>query len=87
MLEEQDPTRTMEIKGQQVPTKRYQLYWSGLGRYEPKTAEELARLRASRKHGKTAREDKRWAAANPLLAWMERQQRQGQGRDSDSPAR
>ncbi len=28
LLDEKHPTKTMEIKGQQVPCKRYQLYWS-----------------------------------------------------------
>jgi hypothetical protein len=73
MLEEKDPERRMEIRGQKVPCKRFQLYWSSLDVMEPRTAEELAALRASREQGKARRAEKKWAADNPLLAWAERQ--------------
>jgi hypothetical protein len=72
LLREKHPTRTVEVRGRQVPVGKYELCWSALECYEPKTAEELARLRATRERRRQERQEERWAAANPLLAWAER---------------
>jgi hypothetical protein len=76
MLLEPHPTRTIEVRGQQVHPHRYSLCWAGYELYEPKTAEQLASLRVNRERGKAEREEKRWAAENPLLAWAERANQQ-----------
>jgi hypothetical protein len=55
LLDEKHPTQTMEIKGQRVPVKRFQLYCSSMDVMEPHTAEELADLRASREQKKAER--------------------------------
>jgi hypothetical protein len=65
----------IEVRGQLVAPHRYSLCWAAIERYEPHTAEDLARLRESREQRKTQLEEKRWAEANPLLSWAERQQR------------
>jgi hypothetical protein len=67
-LHEQHPTRKLEVKGKIVPAPRYSLCWSALELYAPKTAEELAALRANREQNREARADTRFAAENPLLA-------------------
>lgn len=72
LLDEKHPTKTLEVRGAKVPTRRYQLYWSALELYEPRSAEQLAELRASRERGKAQREEKKWALENPLLAWAEK---------------
>jgi hypothetical protein len=71
MLQAPHPTRTLEIRGQQVPCPRYSLCWSALERYEPLPAEKLAALRTTRERKKAERAEKRWAEAYPLLAWTE----------------
>jgi hypothetical protein len=68
MLREPDLTRTVEIRGQQAHPHRYSVCFAPFELYHPQTAEQLAALRASREKGKRAREDKRWAEQNPLLA-------------------
>jgi hypothetical protein len=82
LLLEPDPVRTIEVRGEQVHPHRYALCWAPLELYEPKTAEQLAALRASRERGKAARAAKRWAEENPLLAWAEgaRQEEEERGR-------
>ena len=75
MLHEPHPTRSLEVRGKQVPCPRYSVCWSPLERYEPRTAEELAALRASRERKKAERDEKKWAADHPLLAWAEAVQR------------
>ena len=65
-----DGEATLEVAGRQVPTKRYQLYWSALELYEPHSAEELAQMRESREQRKAARERKRWTEENPLFDWL-----------------
>jgi hypothetical protein len=68
LLLEPHPTRTIEVRGQMVHPHRYSLCWAGYELYTPKTAEDLARLRASRERKKAERADQAWAEANPLLA-------------------
>jgi len=38
--------------------------------YEPKSAEDLAALRATRERKKEERADKKFAEDNPLFTWM-----------------
>ncbi|HEY7330654.1 MAG TPA: hypothetical protein VH592_23645 [Gemmataceae bacterium] len=71
LLREPHPARTIEVRGQQVPCPHYCVCWSPLERYEPRSAEQLAALRASRERNKAEREQKKWAADHPLLAWAE----------------
>ena len=78
MLLEPHPTRTIEVGGKLVHPHRYSLCWAPIETYHPKSAEELAALRASRERGKQERADKKWAEENPLLAWAERQARDGE---------
>jgi hypothetical protein len=80
LLHERHPTRTVEVHGRQVPVGRYELCWSALERYEPRSAEQLAQLRATRERRRQERQDELWAEQNPLLAWAERAGRQ------DTPA-
>jgi hypothetical protein len=82
MLLEPHPARGFEHKGQWCPYHRYSLCWAPFGRYEPKTADQLAARRATRQRKKAEREEKQWAKENPLLAWAEavrRQERQAEG--------
>jgi hypothetical protein len=76
MLYEPHPTAGFEHAGQWCPYHRYSLCWAPFELYHPRSAENLARLRASRERGKQERTDKKWAAENPLLAWAERQQQE-----------
>jgi hypothetical protein len=84
LLHEPHPARTIAVQGQQVPCPRYSLCWSTLERYEPRSAEQLAALRVRRERNKAEREEKKWAAEHPLLAWAEAIQREetaeGKGR-------
>jgi hypothetical protein len=73
LLHEPHPTRQFEIKGQMVAAARWTLVWSSIERYEPRSAEDLARLRTSRERGKAERKAERWAEENPLLAFAKRQ--------------
>jgi hypothetical protein len=72
LLREKHPTRTVEVRGQKMPADKYELCWSALERYEPRSAEQLAQLRATRDRRRQERQDERWAAENPLLAWAEK---------------
>ncbi len=76
LLQEPHPTRTIEVQGRQVPCPRYSLCWSSLERYAPRSAEQLAALRASRERKKAERAEKKWVEENPLLAWAEAVQRE-----------
>jgi hypothetical protein len=68
LLHEKHPTRTVEIRGEQVPVGRYELVWGALEEYHPKTAEQLSALRVSREAGKERRADAAFVEKNPLLA-------------------
>lgn len=73
LLHEKHPTKTIEVRGQQVPVGRYELCWSALGLYQPRSAEELAKLRAYRAQRKAEREAAAEREANPLFTvWAER---------------
>ena len=87
MLFEAHPYKTMEVRGQIVPVGRYELCWSAVDIYRPKSADQLGALRESRERGKTARDEKRWAEANPLLAWAERHDSEEKKIDGESPQR
>ena len=76
LLEEKHPKRTVEVRGKQVPVGRYELCWSALERYEPRSAEQLAQRRATRQRLRQERDERRWAEENPLLAWAEKAGRQ-----------
>jgi hypothetical protein len=67
MLLEPHPTRGFEHRGQWCPTHRYSLCWAGYERYHPKTAEELASLRATREQNKAEREVQKWRDEHPLF--------------------
>jgi hypothetical protein len=68
LLQEKHPTRTVEVRGQRVPVDRYELCWSALELYEPKSAEELAASRATRERKAEARAVTHAMEANPLFA-------------------
>ncbi len=87
LLQQKHPTRTVEIRGQRVPVNRYELCWSALELYHPKTAEELAQLRATRERRSQERQDKRWTEENPLLAWAERVNQQDSPMEDESKGR
>jgi hypothetical protein len=72
MLREPHPTRGFQHQGQFCHYHRYSLCWVPYELYQPRTAEQLAALRAARGRTKAARAEKEWAAANPLLAWAEK---------------
>jgi hypothetical protein len=69
MLLEPHPTQGFHHQGRWCPYHRYSLCWAPYDQYRPKTAEQLAARRATRERKKAAREEKRWAEDNPLLAW------------------
>jgi hypothetical protein len=46
--------------------------WCETRLYTPKTAEDLAVLRATRERTKAEREERKFQEENPLLAWLER---------------
>jgi hypothetical protein len=68
LLHETHPTKTLEIKGKLVPSPRWELCWSALELYKPKSAEGLAALLVSRESGRETREDRQFAEEHPLLA-------------------
>jgi hypothetical protein len=76
LLDEPHPTRTVEFRDRKVPVAKYELCWSALELYHPKTAEQLAALRASRERGKAVREERKFQEENPLLAWADRQRQE-----------
>jgi hypothetical protein len=73
MLFEPHPTRGFERGGQFCRCHRYSLCWSGYELYRPRSAEQLASLRAGREHGRAERAAKKWAEDHPLLAWAEKE--------------
>ena len=68
LLREKHPTRTVEVRGRQVPVDRYELCWSALHLYEPKSAESLAALRRTRERRAEERAVAEAVRANPLFA-------------------
>ncbi|HWG42857.1 MAG TPA: hypothetical protein VN688_08740 [Gemmataceae bacterium] len=76
MLWEPHSSKGFEQSGTFCHYYRYSLCWAPYERYQPKSAEQLVALRASRQRKKTEREDKKWAADHPLLAWAEAVQRE-----------
>ena len=68
MLLESHPTRGFEHQGKWCPVHRYSLCFAPYELYTPKTAEQLAVLRASRERRKAERENKKWAEEHPLFA-------------------
>jgi hypothetical protein len=80
MLLEPHPTRTIEVAGKHVHPHRYSLCWAPIEIYHPRSAEQLAALRASRERGKQEREQKKWAEENPLWALSEQQATEEEGR-------
>lgn len=70
-LHEPHSTRGFESNGTWTPYPRYCVCWSALELYNPKSAEQLANLRASRERGKTERERRSWAEENPLFTGLE----------------
>lgn len=82
LLDEKHPTKCVEVKGERVPCGRYEVAWAALERYTPRTAVELASLRASRERKAVEREELRFRAQEPLWAWVEEQRREGgEGRE------
>lgn len=82
LLEEKHPTKTLEVKGQQVPVGRYELCWSALEQYHPRSAESLAAAREKREEKAVERQ----AEENPLFAdqvrsgeWRPEKKRRGRG--------
>lgn len=61
MLLEPHPTRGFVHRGQFCHYHRYSLCWSSFELYHPKTANQLAALRASRERNKADRAEKKWA--------------------------
>jgi hypothetical protein len=78
LLHEPHPTRTIEVRGQQVRCPRYSLCWSALDLYEPRSAEQLATARVKREQRATEKE----VQANPLFA---EQIRSGEWRAEKKP--
>jgi hypothetical protein len=73
MLKEPHPTMRIEVKGRQVPPHRYSLCWAAIETYTPRSAEALAKTRATRERNKAAREEQTWRDAAPLFTtWAER---------------
>jgi hypothetical protein len=68
LLHEPHPTKTLEIRGKLVPAPRWELCWSALEVYKPRSAESLAARRVSRERRREAREERKFAEENPLLA-------------------
>jgi hypothetical protein len=64
ILQAPHPTRTIEVRGQKVPSPRYHLYWSALELYAPRSAEQLAAARLKRQARAIAKD----AQDNPLFA-------------------
>lgn len=86
MLQEPHPRKGFVHRGTFCHYHRYSLNWAPYEKYQPKTAEELAALRAGRERKKTEREEKKWAADYPLLAWTEavQSQEQAEGKGPES---
>jgi hypothetical protein len=80
LLTELHPTKTIEIKGKPVALPRWQVYWSALELYEPRSAEQLAAARVTRQRNKAAREQQKYERDYPLFAEIERQEKEGRER-------
>ncbi len=78
LLQEKHPTLTVEVRGEQVPVGRYELCWSALELYHPKSAEQLATAREKREEQAVEKE----AQAHPLFADLIRAEGpKGKGRE------
>lgn len=71
IAERGEPHRThgVEHGGKWRPIHCYSLCWAPYKLYEPKTAEQLAALRATRTRNKAEREEREYAEKYPLFAW------------------
>src|SRR4029077_16293139 len=78
LLHAPHPSRTLEVRGQQVPCPRYNLCWSALELSEPRSAEQLAAARVKREQRAIEKE----ARENPLFA---DQVRSGEWRPEQKP--
>jgi hypothetical protein len=64
LLTMKHPTRTVEVRGEQVQVGKYELCWASLELYHPKSAEQLAAARKQREEKAVERA----AGDNPLFA-------------------
>jgi len=64
LLKEAHPSRTVEVRGEQVPVRKYELCWSSLDLYRPRSPEALA---AARENGEDRAVEKE-AVSTPLFA-------------------
>jgi hypothetical protein len=80
LLTELHPTKTIEVMGKRVPVPRWQMYWSALELYEPRSAEQLAAARVTRQRNKAEREQQKYERERPLFAEIERQEKE-EGRE------
>jgi hypothetical protein len=64
------PTRFFEHNGKKVAGHRFSLCWAGYDLYEPKSAEQLAEMRARREQRREEKADKEFAEGYPLFARM-----------------
>jgi hypothetical protein len=71
MLLEPHPTRGFQHQGKWCAIHRYSLCFAPYELYRPKSAQELAALRASRERLRAERERKRWEDEHPLFAGLE----------------
>ena len=74
MLAELHPSLTIDVKGERVPVGRFDVNWGAVDLYEPLDAEQLAAARLTRERKRAERDQARFEAENPLLAWAEREQ-------------
>jgi hypothetical protein len=71
LLTEKHPTKTIEVRGEQVPGGRWDVCWSALELYTPMTAVELAEAREKRE----ARAVEKMAEESPLFGDAIRERR------------
>ena len=64
LLHEKHPTKTVEVRGDQVPVGRWELCWSAMETYSPRSAESLAASREKREERKL----EKLAESHPLFA-------------------
>jgi hypothetical protein len=79
MLLESHPTMRIEVKGQSVAPHRFNLCWTPLETYSPRSAEQLAAARAKRERNKSERAERKWAKDNPLFADLFRSEKEEDG--------
>ncbi len=72
LLAEKHPTKTIEVKGKRIAVERNELHWSALELYQPKSAEQLSKLRESRDRAKEERAERKFQEETPLFALAER---------------